>query len=121
MLHVRPAAASMTVQRQSIPAPMVTQTSLLLLVTAMVLLGTLLYLWPRMRLVTLAYQQGALHMRRTKAVQSHKELQAELATLRQLSRIETIARQRLGMRPAQTSQILYVHPGQRIVAPEEGQ
>jgi cell division protein FtsL len=90
-----------------------------LLVTVMILLGTLIYLWPRMRLVNLGYQQGALHVRRTKAVQAHKELQAELATLRQLSRIETIARQRLGMRPAHMSQIIYVHPGPRLVVPGE--
>ena len=119
MLHVRLADASTTAPRQRASSPAAKQTSVYLLVTVMVLLGTLIYLWPRMRLVNLAYQQGALHVRRTKAVQSHKELQAELATLRQLSRIEAIARQRLGMRPSQLSQIIYVHSGQRIVVPGE--
>jgi cell division protein FtsL len=84
------------------------------LCTAMVLVGILLYLWPQMRLVSLGYRQGALQARRTRLLQHQKELHVELATLRQLSRIEEIAVQRLGMRPPQTSQIVYVHPERRM-------
>lgn len=89
----------------------------ILLSTVMVLISILLYLWPQMRLVTLGYRQGVLQARRTQALQRQRELRVELATLRQLSRIEKIAVQRLGMRPPQMSQIIYVHPGQDIVEP----
>lgn len=87
----------------------------ILLSTAMVLVGILLYLWPQMRLVNLGYHQGRLQVRRTQALRRQKELRLEFATLRQLSRIEAIAMRRLRLRPPQMSQIIYVHAGQRIL------
>jgi cell division protein FtsL len=86
----------------------------------MVLVGILLYLWPQMRLVNLGYRRGALQARRARVLQRQKELQVEVATLRQLSRIEKIAVQHLGMRPPQTSQIIYVRLGQHITGSRRG-
>ncbi|MGQ4809095.1 Cell division protein FtsL [Candidatus Entotheonellaceae bacterium PAL068K] len=82
--------------------------------TAMVLVGILLYLWPQMRLVDLGYHQGTLQARRIQVLRRQKALQIDLVTLRQLSRVEEIAVERLGMRPPQMSQIIYVRAGQRI-------
>lgn len=82
----------------------------ILLSTALVLIGVLLYLWPQMRLVQLEYRHGWLHSQRVRALQRQKELQVELATLRQLSRIEAIAVQRLHMQPPQRSQLIFVYP-----------
>ena len=91
------------------------QTSVaVLLSTAMVLVGILLYLWPQMHLVDLAYRSSDLQALRAKTLHRQKELQVELATLSQLSRIEDIAVQRLGLRPPQVSQVIYVYPGQPI-------
>ena len=87
-----------------------------LLSTAMVLVGILLYLWPQMRLVSLGYRQGTLQARRMRVLRRQKALQVELATLRQLSRIEEIAVGRLGLRPPQTSQIIYMRAGRRSTA-----
>lgn len=87
----------------------------MLLSTAMVLFGVLLYLWPQMRLVELGYRQGVLQDRRTREVWRQKELQVEFATLRRLSRIEQVAKQRLGMRSPQVSQIVYVGPDGQLV------
>ena len=91
----------------------------MLLSTAMVLFGVLLYLWPQMHLVELGYRQGDLQDRRTHMLWRQKELQVEFATLRRLSRIEQVAKQRLGMRSPQVSQIVYVRPdGQLVTAGE---
>ena len=92
----------------------------ILLSTGILLLGILLYLWPQMRLINLGYQQGRLQTQREQSLRHQKELQVELATLRQLSRIEAIAVRRLHMQTPQTSQIIYVHPGQGIVEPGGG-
>jgi cell division protein FtsL len=83
----------------------------------MVLVSVLLYLWPQVRLVNLAYQQNVLQARRTQTLQRHKELQVERATLRQLPRIEEIAVRRLGMQAPKISQVIYVRAGQHITDP----
>jgi cell division protein FtsL len=85
-----------------------------LLSVMMVLVSVLLYLWPQVRLVNLAYQQNVLQTRRTQTLQRHKELQVERATLRQLPRIEEIALRRLGMQAPKISQVIYVRGGQHI-------
>jgi cell division protein FtsL len=115
MPRTRPVVSGTTTRRRKTHSRATRQISMaILLSTAMVLGGILLYLWPQMRLVNLGYRQGALQARRTRILQHQKELYVELATLRQLSRIEEIAVQRLGMRPPQTSQIIYVHPERRM-------
>ena len=91
------------------------QTSLaVLLSTVMALGGMLLYLWPQMHLVDLEYRYSELQTLRTKALHRQKELQVELATLSQLSRIEDIAVRQLGLRHPAVSQVVYVYPGQPI-------
>jgi cell division protein FtsL len=91
-------------------------SGILIVSAATILSGILLYLWPQMRLVELRYRQNALQTQRTQALQRQKELQIELSTLRQLPRIEAIAVQRLGMRPPQMSQIIYVRPEQHAAS-----
>ena len=104
-------------QAKRVPSRQV--SAVMLLSTMAVLLGILLYLWPQMRLIELGYRQGELRAWRARVLQRQMELQVELATLRQLSRIERIAVQRLGMRPPQLSQVIYVHPDQDGVEAEK--
>lgn len=87
--------------------------AVLVLGTVVVLLGILLYLWPRMRLVELGYQYNALQVRHRQALQRQKELQVELASLRRLTRIEQLAVEKLGMQTPQLSQVIYLraNPG----------
>ena len=103
-----PAATARRGQGKRAPSRQV--STVVLLSTMAILLGILLYLWPQMRLIELGYRQGELRAWRTRVLQRQTELQVELATLRQLSRIERIAVQRLGMQPPQVSQVIYVHP-----------
>jgi cell division protein FtsL len=114
------AVSSATAHRgQSKRVPSRQVSAVMLLSAIAVLLGILLYLWPQMRLIELGYRQGELRTWRTRALQRQTELQVELATLRQLSRIERIAIQRLGMRPPQLSQVIYVHPDQNGIEAEK--
>ncbi|MEE8289885.1 MAG: cell division protein FtsL [Candidatus Tectomicrobia bacterium] len=92
-----------------------------LLSATAVLVGILLYLWPQMRLVDLGYRQGELRAQRVRGLQAQKELQVELATLRRLSRIEEIAVRRLGMRPPQLSQVIYIRSEPQTAAAARAQ
>ena len=86
-----------------------------LLLSAVMVLGVLLYLWPQARLVGLGYRYSKLLAQRTQVLQRQKELQVELGSLRQLRRIEDIATQHLGLRPPQATQVIYVRSGQQAV------
>ena len=83
-------------------------TLVLLCCTAAMLGGILLYLWPQTRLLSLGYREGVLQKQRVEALQRQKELRLELVSLSQLSRVERIATQYLGLRPPQSTQIIYV-------------
>ena len=76
--------------------------------TAAMLGGLLLYLWPQMRLVDLGYVESELRRERADALQRQEELDLELVSLSQLSRIEEIAAEQLGLASPQTSQIIFV-------------
>ena len=76
--------------------------------TVAMLGGLLLYLWPQMRLVDLGYHEAELRRERSDALQRQEELRLELVSLSQLSRIEDIAVERLGLDSPQSSQIIYV-------------
>lgn len=89
---------------------------MILLSTAVVLLGALLYLWPQMRMVELGYQQSALRAQQAKALQHQKQLQVEIASLRGMARIERIAVEKLGLRPPRISQVIYLRQKQQTVS-----
>jgi cell division protein FtsL len=88
-----------------------------LLSVVIVFISILLYLWPQARLVNLGYRQNVLQARRIQMLQRQQELQVERATLRQPTRIEEIAIQRLGMQAPKLSKVIYVRPGQPLTAP----
>ena len=104
--------ASQTVYAGKGRRPTGKQMHVLLLSAVAVLGGILLYLWPQVRLVDMGYQESALRARRAYALQRQKELRVELAALQQLPRIADIALQRIGLRPPQGAQVIYVRPGQ---------
>ena len=76
--------------------------------TVAMLGGLLLYLWPQMRLVDLGYLEDELRRERAGALQRQEELRLELVSLSQLSRIEKIAVEDLGLGSPQSRQIIYV-------------
>lgn len=83
-------------------------TFVLFCCTAAMLGGLLLYLWPQMRLVDLGYIESELRRERAGALQRQEELRLELVSLSQLSRIEEIAVEHLGLASPHTSQIIFV-------------
>jgi cell division protein FtsL len=118
MPRSKPVVSVATVRRGQTGRVSGQQVGVVLLSVGAVLLGVLLYLWPQMRLVELGYRQGELRAQQAQVLQRRTELQVELATLQQLSRIERIAVQRLHMGPPQLSQIIYVRPGQDRIEAE---
>lgn len=80
----------------------------LLCCTAAMLGSILLYLWPQTRLLNMGYREGVLQKQRVEALQRQEELRLELISLSQLARIEEIADKYLGLRPPQSTQIIYV-------------
>ena len=88
--------------------------------TAAMLGGLLIYLWPQMRLVDLGYLENELRRERANALQRQEELRLELVWLSQLSRIEKLAFENLGLVSPESSQIIYVrsqHDSQAISNP----
>ncbi len=111
-----PSTSSMPLQRRHATTRRPVNV-VLVISAALVLSGILLYIWPHIRFVELGYKQSTLQTQRAQVLQLQKELQIELSTLRQLSRIEGIAVQRLGLYPPQTSQVIYVRPGEHTISP----
>ena len=101
--------ASDTVRRQRRERMMGKPVILVLFCCTTAMLGGLfLYLWPQLRLVDLGYREDVLQSQRVQALQRHEELRLELVSLSQLSRIEETATHYLGLRPPQSTQIIYV-------------
>lgn len=119
MRHPQHVLALPTVQPRRTRLVASKQAGMVLGLCAVAILGGfVLYLWPQVRLMDLGYRQNTLLAQRLQALQRQKELQVELNSLRHLPRVETFAVQRLGLRAPQTSQVIYVRPGQRVVQPE---
>ncbi len=69
----------------------------ILLVSGILLVGLLFYLWQHIQVVRLGYQIERLRTERVALVQESKALSVELSRLRSLTRVEKLARRKLGM------------------------
>ena len=67
--------------------------------------------WPHLEMVKFGYRLAQLEGQREKHLQVRRELRIEAAALRQLDRIESIARKKLGMVFPAAGQIVYVQTG----------
>lgn len=68
-----------------------------LLVSGVLLLGLLCYVWQHIQVVRIGYQVERLRAERVALVQEGKGLKVELSRLRSLTRVEEIVRGELGM------------------------
>jgi cell division protein FtsL len=73
-----------------------------------VAVSALALVWPHLELVRLGYQIGRIKGERVRLIHERRELRIEEATLRQLDRIEAIAREKLGMIFPGSDQVVYV-------------
>ncbi len=64
--------------------------------------------WPHLEMVKIGYEVARLRAERGVLAQERRVLRVEIAALRQLDRIEAIARKRLGMIFPRPDQIVYV-------------
>lgn len=67
--------------------------------------------WPHLEMVKIGYNLAQLERQREKLLQDRRVLRIEVAALRQLDRIESIARKKMEMVFPQPGQIVYVNIG----------
>ncbi|MFQ5881141.1 MAG: septum formation initiator family protein [Candidatus Methylomirabilales bacterium] len=85
----------------------------MLLVSGVLLLGLLFYVWQHIQVVRLGYQIERLRAERVTLIQEGKALRLELGQLRSLKRVEEIARRELGMVNPVPGQIILVDEPQK--------
>lgn len=74
----------------------------------LIALSALALVWPHLEMVKLGYELARLEAERDRLAQERRVLRVEAATLRQLDRIEAIARGRLKMVFPRPDQVVYV-------------
>ncbi|MFQ5895841.1 MAG: cell division protein FtsL, partial [Nitrospinota bacterium] len=81
-----------------------------LALAALVGASALLLLWPHLRLLQVGYEFQRLRAGREALARENRLLRVEASTLRQMPRIEAIARKRLGMVFPEPGQVVLVRP-----------
>lgn len=71
-------------------------------------MGSLVYLWPHIRIVKLSYEKGKLRKQYEKLLQTNHLMRIEVSSLRSLKKIEHIATGQLKMIFPDDSQIVIV-------------
>jgi cell division protein FtsL len=79
----------------------------LALAAALVLAFCLALVWVRLQVVRTGYDLGTARRLERRLEQEQRALEIELATLTSQQSLEVLARQRLGMGPQQSSQVLH--------------
>jgi len=82
----------------------------ILLSTAIILAGSLLYVWQHIQVIRMGYRVERLNAESSALIQEEKQLTLKLAQLKSLGRIEEIARGRLRMVTPEPSQIIFLSP-----------
>jgi len=72
------------------------------------LVGVLIYLWPRLQMVKQVYHYQALLSQYKTLSEEQRRLKIDLGTLQSLSRIDRVAREQLGMVFPESSQFVLV-------------
>ncbi len=67
--------------------------------------------WPHLEMVRIGYELARLERQREKLLEDRRVLRIEVAALRQLERIESIARKKMKMVFPEPGQIVYVKAG----------
>jgi cell division protein FtsL len=109
-LEFFPTAQSVSPPAGREKARWVRELSAILLVTAIVLAGALLYVWQHIQVIHMGYRVERLNAELSGLIQEEKQLTLKLAQLKSLGRIEEIARARLRMVNPEPSQIIFLSP-----------
>jgi len=82
--------------------------SRLIVVALLFMVALLLYVWVRISITNVDYRiAGEMH-RREALLEENRKLKIEIATLKSPSRIESIARAKLGMRYPERDQVIFL-------------
>lgn len=77
---------------------------------AVAIVFSLLFVWVRIQVIQLGYEVSRLRRETTELAEQKNRLEAEVAILKAPSRLETIAKERFGMRLPQGNEIVFVEP-----------
>jgi len=78
------------------------------LCAVLVLVGALAYIWPHIRIVNLGYERDKLQKAHAKLIQENRLMRIEVASLRSLEKIESVAVEQLKMVFPHDSQVVIV-------------
>ncbi len=78
---------------------------LMVLCAAILTVGAVVFVWQRYQYVRLGFEVSALRERKAALEEAIEPLEIEVEYLSRLERIETLAREQLGMRPPRASQV----------------
>lgn len=81
---------------------------LIVLCAVVVAAGGLFYLWQRYQFTKLGFEVAQLRQRKAQLAEQIEPLQVEVDYLSRLERIDTLAREQLGMRPPAPGQVIVV-------------
>ncbi|MBI5184243.1 MAG: cell division protein FtsL [Nitrospinae bacterium] len=81
------------------------------LCVVLILIGGLIYIWPQIRVVKLGYERDELQKQYNSLLQTNHLMRIEVANLRSMKKIETIARNRLKMDFPEDSRVVIVRMG----------
>jgi cell division protein FtsL len=73
-------------------------------------------LWQRVELTGLRYRMMELRNERDALLETHENLRLERSELRSLPRVEILARQRLGLEPAEPPRVFTVNESGELIA-----
>lgn len=103
-----------TVRRQHVAKKAVTmrnrRVKLFSILMTVFLCMALIYVWTRTSVVQKGYEVSRLHNEVTILSEEKNQLEAEVMKLKSPARLETIAREKLGMRLPDGSEIVFVEP-----------
>lgn len=103
-----------TVRRQHIAGKSVVvrnrRIKLYCVIVGLVLFSSLLYVWTRVRVVQQGYEVSKLSREVEELTGQKSRLESEIASLKSPQRLETVAREQLGMRQPQGDEIVLIEP-----------
>ena len=80
----------------------------LFLVIAIFICGLIFFVWSRLQITHLGYQISQANSTQQKLLKLNKQMKVEVASLKSLSRIESIAKNQLGLINPEPHQVIFI-------------
>jgi len=80
----------------------------LFLVIAIFICGLIFFVWSRLQITHLGYQISQANSTQQRLLKMNKQMKVEVASLKSLSRIESIAKNQLGLINPEPGQVIFI-------------